>query len=237
MQIKHIPRYLREIVSGEMYHKLVMRHSNSRRAVFSSIYQSNMWNHGAEGESRSGEGSTVEVTANARRAIETIIRERGIKTMLDAPCGDFNWMQHTSLEGVDYTGADIVPSLIAENNRRYARPGRRFINLDIVEQTPEAYDLINCRDCIQHLSDADVRRVLMNFSRSGSKYLLITTSPAKSINHDIAKTGDFRPINLQGAPWNITGIEAEYVDFVSDDPRYQKVLLLIRLPIAILAAA
>ena len=45
-------------------------------------------------------------------------------SLLDAPCGDFNWMRHVPLGGVSYTGADVVPELIARNRRDYGRDGR-----------------------------------------------------------------------------------------------------------------
>ena len=35
-----------------------------------------------------------------RKEIERIIDEYHIGTMLDAACGDMNWMKHVALEGV-----------------------------------------------------------------------------------------------------------------------------------------
>jgi hypothetical protein len=229
----HAPRYCREILSGEMYHKLLRRFSKSRQTIFRSIYQSDHWNHGRAGESRSGEGSTVAMTQNVREILARVIRERGVTSFLDAPCGDWNWMRLMDLSGVKYTGGDIVPEVVESNRRVHARPGVEFAVMDLVEGKPAigAHDLILCRDCIQHLANDEVRRVLTNFSESGSKWLLITTTPRVRQNEEIGKTGLFRPVNLRLAPWNIAEVEEEFVDCESEDPNLQKHLLLLRLPL------
>jgi len=38
-----------------------------------------------------------------------------IKTLLDAPCGDGNWINKVDLSGITYIGADIVPEIIETN--------------------------------------------------------------------------------------------------------------------------
>jgi hypothetical protein len=44
-------------------------------------------------ESRSGNGSTLVQTAVIRDEIPLLFKELNIKSVLDAPCGDFNWMK------------------------------------------------------------------------------------------------------------------------------------------------
>jgi hypothetical protein len=51
-----------------------------------------------------------------------------------------------------------------------------------------------------HLSYAETRRALDNFRRSGATWLLTTTFSDRRGNHDI-NTGDWRPINLERAPY------------------------------------
>jgi hypothetical protein len=67
---------------------------------------------------------------------------------------------------------------------------------------PPAADLLLCRDCLVHLSFADIDKALRNIRRSSLAYLLTTTFPAESVNADIV-TGDWRPLNLQAAPFNL----------------------------------
>ncbi|MBL8747004.1 MAG: class I SAM-dependent methyltransferase [Phycisphaerae bacterium] len=224
--------YLRDLFTGRLWHRAIRKYGRDRGAIFTSIYKSRYWNPNGSGESVSGEGSTLSITAKARSAIEAVVREFGITSMLDAPCGDFHWMKHTRLQGVKYTGADIVRPLIERNNREYGSAERRFIHLDIVEEVCEAVDLILCRDCIQHLTNAEALRVIQNFSKSGSKYLLMTMSPRLTHNDDMPKAGGFRGVTLFLPPFNLPKPEREFVEWVDENPNLEKTLGLWKLPIA-----
>ena len=80
--------------------------------VFSRIYEKNLW---GDSESRSGRGSTLGRTAVIRDALPALLEGVGARSMLDAACGDFNWMARVDLRGVRYVGVDVVPELIATN--------------------------------------------------------------------------------------------------------------------------
>lgn len=161
--------------------------------VFTDIYKNNGWR---SDESVSGHGSTLEATSAIRGALPVMFDHYGIKTVLDIPCGDFNWWQHIKgIEKVQYVGADIVPELIHENNARYSSGAVSFIYMDITANQLMPMDLILVRDLLGHFSNADVRKALINIKRSGSKYLLATTFPNHETSGDI-ETGEWRPINL-----------------------------------------
>lgn len=168
-----------------------------RMRAFDSIYQSNGWNGG---ESVSGQGSDLSQTAVIRREIPVLLKEIHAGSLLDAPCGDFFWMKETELGIGEYIGVDIVPELIASNNEQYGGSGRRFIVADIANDDLPAVDVILCRDCLVHLSFQHATAAIANLKRSGSTYLLSTTFPAVASNADI-KTGEWRPLNLQFAPF------------------------------------
>lgn len=198
----------------------------SRKKIFEVIYEGDLWNDD-ECESVSGPGSTVEITALAREAIERVVAEHQIRTMLDVPCGDFNWMRHTRLDGVSYTGADIVEAMIRKNNERYAGESRRFIVLDVVEDAVPKADLVFCRDCIMHLKTPDVLRMLRNISDSGSRFLLITNHPGATENQELRATGNFRPVNLSLPPYNLKPL----IEYPDRDPKDMlKTLALFALP-------
>ncbi|HEX5634534.1 MAG TPA: class I SAM-dependent methyltransferase, partial [Gemmatimonadales bacterium] len=93
------------------------------------------------------------------------------------------------------------PELIADDARRHAALGRDFRVLDLLASPLPAVDLVLCRDCLVHLSFADIARAVANLRRSGSRWLLTTTFPAQDVNEDVV-TGDWRPINLQAAPFD-----------------------------------
>ena len=67
-------------------------------------------------------------------------------------------MAEVDLGLVRYIGADFLPELIAENLRRYAAPNREFRELDLTAAPLPAADVLLCRDCLVHLSFADIQR-------------------------------------------------------------------------------
>jgi len=79
---------------------------------------------------------------------------------------------------------------------------RRFVVLDASRDALPAVDLIMCRDLLIHLSLADCFSVLKNFVSSGSRLLLTSHFESRSSNPEIV-SGDFRPINLCRAPFNL----------------------------------
>lgn len=166
--------------------------------VFSDIFRRNRW---AGSRSVSGTGSDEIQTRVVARRLPELISQFDISTMLDIPCGDFHWMSKVDLRGVDYLGADIVDDLVADNAQRHGSDLRKFIALDLIRDPLPGVDLLFCRDCLVHLSFADIRLALQNIGHSGSRYLLTTTFTDKE-NFDI-RTGQWRPINLQRPPFNL----------------------------------
>ena len=80
--------------------------------VFSEIYSNNSW---GDTESVSGPGSSLAQTAVIRRELPILLKKIDAESLLDAPCGDYNWMKYTELNLDKYIGADIVPELIINN--------------------------------------------------------------------------------------------------------------------------
>src|ERR1044072_9504307 len=190
-------------------------------AVFSAIYLNNSW---ADPESVSGRGSTLARTEVIRRALPVLIASVRADSLLDAPCGDFNWMRHVDLGGVEYTGADVVAELIARNRRRHGGKGRSFVELDITcDELPRA-DVVLCRDCFIHLSFKPARAAVANFKRSNSALLLATTHANVRENTD-TQDGGFRPVNLRLPPFNFPQPE----QLITEDPELGKCLGMWRL--------
>lgn len=205
--------------------------SRDRATVFSAIYADKVWTVGTSNESLSGDGSTMQATVATRATLTRIIQAHGVRSFLDAPCGDFNWMRHLPMPGVRYTGADIVQSVVDENNRLFASEQRRFVRLDLVEQVPEAHDLVLCRDCIMHLPNADVQRLLANISASGSKFMLITVHPRLDRNDEIDRVGGYRGVNLRLPPFGLPEPIECVPDGSSDRAKFDRWLALYRLPL------
>jgi len=167
---------------------------------FTSIYRLNYWGNI---ESSSGGGSTSKVTANLREKLPALVKSFQIKSICDAPCGDFSWMKSviTKLD-VEYKGIDIVSDLIAQL-QVYQNKNISFDKGDIRSFNFDDYDLVLVRDCLFHFSYSDINAFLENLSMCDYKFLM-TTSYQNNLefeNQDI-KTGDFRKIDLFSAPFN-----------------------------------
>ena len=85
--------------------------------IFSTIYDT--YGFGSD-ESRSGPGSTLYETEKLREKIKNLVKYKDIKSVVDIPCGDFNWMKEIVDSFELYTGGDIVPQCIEENNKKYS---------------------------------------------------------------------------------------------------------------------
>lgn len=153
-------------------------------------------------ESISGVGSDLDATVSIRAALPGLLSELCIKTILDAPCGDFNWMKQVPLAGINYIGMDILPQLIQKNIAMHHTSGREFIVGDITRDPMPNADIVLCRDCLVHLSNRLGLKTLSNFHRSGATYLLTTTFPEVTANHNIP-SGAWRPLNLTLPPFNL----------------------------------
>lgn len=169
----------------------------------------------------------MRATENLRAKLPGVLKEFGIRSILDAPCGDFHWMKDF-LKGVevDYTGGDIVRPLVDRSNARFANGRIRFVVLDLTASAFPKADLMICRDCLFHLSFADTRAMIRNFVASDIPYLLTTThkNPQALPNRDII-SGDFRLIDLFSAPFHFPADAlARIDDWVAPEPEREMCL-------------
>jgi SAM-dependent methyltransferase len=104
-----------------------VRQNEGMDRTFGRFYARNLWRGE---ESVSGPGSSVATTTTVRAELGELLRQFAVGSVLDIPCGDFNWMKEVPLDGVEYIGADIVPAMIEEDRRRYASGNRSFLVLD-----------------------------------------------------------------------------------------------------------
>jgi len=171
--------------------------------VFTEIYNKRCWGFNWYGEQTvSGSGSTLIYTENLRKELPNLYDKFGFKTVLDAPCGDFNWMKHVvkKYPDMEYIGADIVKNIVKTNNDKYSSEKIKFIELDIVNDPLPKANLMICRDCLFHFSTDYIFKFLDNFLNSDIDYLL-TTSFNDIENTNIHVGGFFR-LNLFAAPFN-----------------------------------
>jgi hypothetical protein len=175
--------------------------SQYRARIFDRIYTTNAW---GSSETRSGIGSEISYTREICTLVPAIFKALGARTLLDAGYGEWNWIKEAKDLDLDlYIGADIVQSIVEINRKRLGDDVHHFLCIDIVSEELPKVDVILCRDCLAHISHADILASLRNFKRSGATYLIATHYPRIKKNTVDVSTGGFYPINLLAAPFNL----------------------------------
>lgn len=178
-------------------------------------------------ETPNGPGSQLANTANVVEWLPKMLREYNIGTMLDAPCGDWNWMQHVDLGGVVYNGWDNEKHFIDANRKAFPQHNFWKANL-LTTRTFPGVDLMLVRDFMIHLPNGYISLLLDKIKHSGSRYLLATNhygahnDHACDLNagHDDRPGYYFRPVNLEVDPFNLVG----RIDQIVEDEHHELVL-------------
>jgi hypothetical protein len=90
----------------------------------------------------------------------------------DLGCGDFNVGKELVSETKNYIAVDIVPALIAHHKENFQAANLEFHCLDIATDPLPFADCALLRQVLQHLSNAEVKRVLTAVRTY--KYLILT---------------------------------------------------------------
>lgn len=171
----------------------------SREEIFTHIHKKNRWERDKKVD--------FELMKPLRDELPQLLKQLQTKSILDIPCGDFSWLSSVDLVFSDYTGGDIVESMIQNDINQYANEKRRFLKLDILKDVLPKADLVMCLYLFIHLSLDDCLKSIKNIKKSGAKYLLADTYPSVKENKNI-QTGMWRPLNLNISPFNFP--EPEY---------------------------
>lgn len=167
--------------------------------VFGKIYRDNLWGNG------SGGGSHPRVNRDYVSFLEELFKRYAIKSVVDLGCGDWQFSKRIDWTGIEYTGIDVVESVVVENQERYSRPNVSFRFVNVLEsgfaEVPDA-DLFVTKDVLQHLSNSNVRTILQGALSGKFKYLLITNDFLEGDVLDIPN-GDTRPLDIRRSPLNV----------------------------------
>ena len=210
--------------------------SGGREAYFGAVYDTKFWSARGSmaGVPGSGPGSTVAAGANAIAVLEALVRELGLATVLDVPCGDMTWMARADLGRARYVGADIVRSVVEGNARDFGHPRRTFLHLDVADgaSAPAALRaalggdadaaLVLCRHLLFHLPPRDGEAVLDHLRASGARWLLTSTYLRAD---DLGTSDDFvlasgHKTNLLRPPYCARDPERLYRDAPDTDDQY-----------------
>lgn len=194
--------------------------------AFTAIYNYGIWGVNAEGQGVSGSGSTLEATECYRIFLQQFLKDFQIRSVIDLGCGDWEFSQAINWDGIDYTGYDIVQSVIERDQKRFAKPNIHFVHGNAIRMDMPSADLLICKDVLQHLPNEDIFLLFRQLPKF--KYCLITNDvdPATltSPNPNIAP-GQYRPVDLTQPPFYLAGYKA--LTYVSG-PFVKQVLFLYR---------
>ena len=149
------------------------------------------------GNSLSGPGSNAEETIGVRTVLPSLLALLHMRTVIDVPCGDFNYMRAVLSDpitppGIEYTGLDIVSPLVAQLQATFgsaqSSPGAAggghskrhhlsFARFDLATDYLWPVDLVVVRDILFHFELSRANRVMQRVGRSGCRFVMITTFP------------------------------------------------------------
>lgn len=190
-----------------LYQDLARRSSDEAgRAAFQAIYAQGSWGTDSSGRGTSGLGSTLEFTKIYRVFLQDFLARNAIRSVVDAGCGDWEFSQAMDWTGIDYLGLDTVPSVIADNERRFGSPKVRFAVADIVRDPMPPADLLVVKDVLQHLSHADIARFLAQLPRYRHVLIVNDVHPdSLTAEPQDIQTGGYRPLDSTRLPHSMPG--------------------------------
>lgn len=194
--------------------------------TFTEIYREKTWDTSRAGTGTSGSGSTLQTSREYRAFLEGFIAEHGVRSVVDAGCGDWEFSQAVDWKGATYLGIDISPEVVDGVKQRFEKDGVRFQVGDVTEDIP-AGDLLVCKDVLQHLSNDLVRKFIKNNLRRGKYQWAIITNdrqwPGFFNNRDIS-SGRRRGLDLRAPPFELTGLVDVPVKFGGEPAKVVQVL-------------
>jgi SAM-dependent methyltransferase len=183
--------------------------SKKIRETFTHIYDSGYWKHGQD-IGGAGTGSTASVTEAYRKFLQQFLADYNIQTVVDAGCGDWEFSKLIDWDGVQYTGIDVVPSVVKSNRKIYQKRNIHFIEGDAIHMNLPVADLLICKDVLQHLTNEDIFQFIRQFPKF--KHCLITNdlenfSTPPVININLKERGGCRQLDLTQPPFNLIGVK------------------------------
>ena len=166
-------RVLHVIRQARRRHQLAAFRGQPIGATFDAIYARGLWNHGVP--FNSGSGSYGDCAAQYVAFVQNLIRSHDIRSIVDVGCGDFNVGSKLCGHVEQYRALDVSQVIIDQNRKTFASLDNVvFTQLDGTAQPLPRADLVTIRQVLQHLTNAQIERVLRNVERSGARFALIS---------------------------------------------------------------
>jgi SAM-dependent methyltransferase len=192
----------------------------ARQREFQRVYKNRMWGSGGGDEFFSGVGSRGEAVDAYSSNISSLLLQHQAELgrplrIVDLGCGDFVVGQRllSYLPQSIYVGCDIVPELVARNQKTFGGASITFQVLDMVNDPIPEGDVCLVREVFQHLSNAEILETLPKLAH---RFVYVTEAQPKvldgPINPDKAagahirfdwRTGRGRGVELDQPPYNL----------------------------------
>jgi hypothetical protein len=116
--------------------------------------------------------------------VQSIVNRPEARSVLDISWGDWNLGRQIDWSSVNYLGIDVVANMIKRNIDCFSRDNIAFRCLNGVDGKVAPVDLVIIKDVMQHLSNADVLKMLKNLSKAprGAHYQRCRLSPSRQIS-------------------------------------------------------
>ena len=143
------------------------------KKVMDQIYEKKLWG-GQSKDFYSGEGSHLpEFVSPYVESVRSFLTSfKDPLTVCDLGCGDFNVGKQLVPFTKKYVAVDIVADLIEYNQKTFKAENLEFQCLDIAEADLPTADCVFLRQVLQHLSNAEVQRIVEKLPQY--KYIILT---------------------------------------------------------------
>jgi hypothetical protein len=155
--------------------------------AFNEVYTKNMWK---QGHAQSGVGSEGPFADRYVDLVRDYAAKHDLRSVVDGGCGDFSVGARLAPSFDEYTALDASSVIIESNKKRYAGL-TKHVNFRVADMTAGTFpkaDLILIRQVLQHLTNAQISRILRNLEASEWRRALIT--------EDVYDRGDDGPPNV-----------------------------------------
>jgi SAM-dependent methyltransferase len=170
--------------------------------IFDEIYLNNIWGNG------SGPGSERKNALPYIEFVNSFMRIHRVKTVLDLGVGDGQVLASLELGNRNYVGVDVSKEAISRAESHASSENIKLVLGDIEEYSYSEFDLILCKDVLQHLPNVSVKKILSLISEN-SKFAIICNDVEGDINlvNSDIKLGGYRAIDIRLAPFNFNASE------------------------------
>lgn len=166
----------KQVIQKRRYESIFELSKESNEVIFTSIYLKYRWGRQSKKFNfYSGDGSHLKsITNNYIEKVSRIIEESVIRPIVvDIGCGDFNIGKNFVKLSEKYIACDVVLPVIEYNKKKFKAPNLIFLALDATRDEIPVGDILILRQVLQHLSNADILKVIENI-KSKFKYLIFT---------------------------------------------------------------